>query len=74
MEQEDEQDPEEKLLWDAHDKEGKKRFKRRWEKCNFGWYTEDYSISSKVYGSNPQVLMSYMDPVTKRITHKQEDY
>lgn len=40
--------------WEAHDKEGKKRYKKHWDSANIGWMVDeiDYSIASKVYGAN----------------------
>lgn len=57
----------EKRLWEAHYAYGEAKFgKRRWERANFGWYSEDRSISSKVYallrkGQTIQILTTTWD-------------
>lgn len=52
--------------WDklvrVHEAEGKKRFgKKRWSMANIGWYTDDISITSKVYGEQTSYLMTRIE-------------
>lgn len=63
------------FLLRAHDVEGGKRFgKRRWSNANVGWYMEDDSISSKVYGTNPTILMTWLVREGNHVQHKERDY
>ena len=70
---EDEQDPREVALWEAHHKKGLRTFgKKRWDAANMGWGTTEDSIASKVYGRKPKVLVSSYEG--DEIVHRVEDY
>ena len=61
-------------LFEAHDKEGRKRFKKKWDGANLGWGVDeiDLAISSKVYGK-PCIIFT----TTKRgrgYDHDEEGY
>ena len=61
------------VLTNAHNKEGKKVYKKRWDSCNFGWYTDVCRIESKVYGTPCMVLISIMNRKNK-VEHFHELY
>lgn len=59
-------------LWSAHGKEGKKRFGSRWKDANTGWYSEQDSVSSKVYGKPCMIFTSYYH--NYEIYHEEDHY
>lgn len=67
------QDELEQKLQDAHEKEGSKRFGKRWATANIGWGQDDLSIATKVYGDEPVIFCSEIDE-DGTVTHTEEPY
>ena len=66
-------DPRVVRLWTEHHNEGRRLFgEERWEHASFGWGQTEDSISSKVYGEEPRVLISTCEGDT--IKHEVKDY
>ncbi len=66
-------DPRVVRLWMEHHNEGRRLFgEKRWTNVNFGWVQTENSISSKVYGKEPRVLISTCEGDT--IKHEVKDY
>jgi hypothetical protein len=60
-------------LIQEHIKEGNKRYgKKRMDNCNLGWYMEDRSICSKVYGDPCMILSTYYK--NGEFYHDEEEY
>lgn len=61
-------------LESVHYKEGVKRYgKKRFDGANFGWYADDRSIASKVYGDPIAILTSTWES-NGDIQHFEEEY
>lgn len=59
-------------LWRKHDKEGKKKYGKKWDMANFGWVSSESDIASKVYGNPTLIFSSYIE--NRRIKHREEKY
>lgn len=57
-------------LAEEHSKEIDKRYKKR--EVNFGWYQDDNSIASKIYGKEPVIFTSTIED--GEIIHSEEAY
>ena len=62
------------FLLRAHDAEGKRLFGKRWDGANIGWGSTGESIASKVYGSLPQILCTFLVKNGDAVTHQASRY
>ena len=62
-------------LWNAHSKEGEKRYGKRWESANIGWYSGGDIIESKVYGDATHKTEIFISKeIDGNIEHFTQDY
>ena len=62
----------EEQVWKAHNKRGQRRYGKKWDMANIGWYSGDLVISSKVYGK-PTVIFT-TNVIHNKITHTESPY
>ena len=64
---------EESRIYDAQEKEIKKKYgKRAMEYANYGWGVDDHSVSTKVYVKPTMILSSCFEG--KKIVHEWSEY